>query len=71
MVIKARSFIGLITAVILMLIGILTASMVGVLALQQGIQTAQFANELAENFKDRKNSRKNRHRFFFIKTGCP
>lgn len=59
MAINARSFIGLIIAGILMLNGIIAATMVGVLTLQQGIQTAQFTNELAKNVSRReKNPRK-------------
>lgn len=54
MVIKTRSFIELMIAGILMLIGIITTTMVGVLALQQGIQTAQFNKE-----RKKKNKKKN------------
>lgn len=48
-VINTRSFIELIIAGILMLIGIIAATMLGVLALQQGIQTDEFTNELSKN----------------------
>lgn len=48
-VINTRSFIESIIAGILMLIGIIAATMLGVLALQQGIQTDEFTNELSKN----------------------
>lgn len=65
-VINTRSFIELIIAGILMLIGIIAATMVGVLALQQGIQTPEFTNELSKNVsRIERSQEKNRHRIFF------
>lgn len=65
-VINTRSFIELIIAGILMLIGIIAATMVEVLALQQGIQTPKFINELSKNVsRVERTQEKNRHRIFF------